>query len=193
MLVMKNSAIFIDRDGTLNEEVGFITDPAQFRLYDFTAEAVRLINDAGRMAIVTTNQSGIARGLYTEEFLLHLHTQMHSTLRQRGARLDAVYYCPHHPEIGDPPYRLVCNCRKPKPGLIERAARDFGLDLKECIVIGDRYSDIEMGHRGEARGVMVMTGNGQNEYRTQRSQWLRQPDYVAENLLEAVRWVLSEY
>jgi len=180
-------AIFIDRDGTLNEEVGFITDPAQLRLFDFSAEAVRLINEAGWRAIVTTNQSGIARGLFTDEFLMRLHEQMKSSLLQQGARLDAIYYCPHHPDFTD------CDCRKPKPGLIERAARDFGLDLKECFVIGDRYSDIEMGHRANAHSVLVMTGMGREEYKIQGAQWLRQPEYLAENLLESVRWILDVY
>ncbi len=108
-------AIFLDRDGTLNEEVGYITDPSQFRLYDFAAEAVRRINQAGRLAIVLTNQSGIARGLYDEAFLGEVHAGMQAALARADARIDGIYYCPHHPEIGAPPYRQPCDCRKPKP------------------------------------------------------------------------------
>jgi D-glycero-D-manno-heptose 1,7-bisphosphate phosphatase len=188
---MGERAIFIDRDGTLNEEVGFITDPSQFRLFDFAAEAIRLINDAGWRAIVITNQSGIARGLFTEEFLLRLHTQMQSVLWQEGARLDAIYYCPHHPEAGDPPYLQDCVCRKPKPGLMERAARDFDLVLRECFVVGDRHRDVELGLAAGARSVMVMTGGGREEYLKDSALWTRQPDRVAENLLDAVKWILS--
>jgi D-glycero-D-manno-heptose 1,7-bisphosphate phosphatase len=188
---MGERAIFIDRDGTLNEEVGFITDPSQFRLFDFAAEAIRLINDAGWRAIVITNQSGIARGLFTEEFLLRLHTQMQSVLWQEGARLDAIYYCPHHPEAGDPPYLRDCVCRKPKPGLMERAARDFDLVLRECFVVGDRHRDVELGLAAGARSVMVMTGGGREEYLKDSALWTRQPDQVAENLLDAVKWILS--
>ncbi len=188
---MRGRAIFIDRDGTLNEEVGFITDPSQFRLFDFAAEAIRLINEAGWRAIVITNQSGIARGLFTEESLLELHTQIQSVLWKQGARIDAVYYCPHHPEAGDPPYLQDCDCRKPKPGLIERAARDFDLVLKECFVVGDRYRDVEMGLTAGARSVMVMTGGGREEYHKDHTLWIRQPERVAENLLDAVKWMLS--
>lgn len=185
-----NRAIFIDRDGTLNEEAGYITDPAQFRLFDFAAEAIRLVNEAGWRAIILTNQSGVARGYFTEDFLSEIHAQMEESLRLQEARVDAIYYCAHHPEFGLPPYRLDCDCRKPKPGLIQRAARDFDLDPAGCFVIGDRYRDIEMGHAAGARGVMVMTGYGREEYETQRRDWPRQPDHVAGNLLDAVKWIL---
>jgi D-glycero-D-manno-heptose 1,7-bisphosphate phosphatase len=196
---MSDRAIFIDRDGTLNEEVGYITELTQFRLFDFAAEAVRLINDANWRAIVLTNQSGIARGLFDEEFLLRLHSRMEASLKLEGARLDAIYYCPHHPEFGEPPYHQDCNCRKPKPGLIERAMEDFQLDLKRSFVIGDRYRDVETGCRAGTRCVMVMTGHGREEFRTQRAspngqgQWEQkgQPEHIAENLVEAVRWILS--
>jgi D-glycero-D-manno-heptose 1,7-bisphosphate phosphatase len=187
---MIHRAIFLDRDGTLNEEAGYITDPAQFRLFDFAAEAVRLINKAGWRAIVLTNQSGVARGRFTEGFLLGIHALMEESLRLQGARVDAIYYCAHHPDFGSPPYRRDCDCRKPKPGLIEKAVRDFDLDLTECFVIGDRYRDVEMGHAAGAQGVMVMTGYGREEYSTERNRWPRQPDYIAENLLDAVKWIL---
>jgi D-glycero-D-manno-heptose 1,7-bisphosphate phosphatase len=187
---MKQRAIFIDRDGALNEEVGYITELSQFRLYGFSARAVKLINDAGRLAIVTTNQAGIARGLFSENFLAQLHGRMEAVLRRQGARLDAIYYCPHHPEFGDAPYRRDCDCRKPKPGLLERAARDFGLDLPECFMIGDRYRDIETGHVVGARSVMTLTGHGRAEYQARRASWPRPPERVAENLLEAVEWIL---
>jgi D-glycero-D-manno-heptose 1,7-bisphosphate phosphatase len=202
---MNNRAIFIDRDGTLNEEVGYITEMAQFRLFDFAAESVKLINDAGWRAVVITNQAGIARGHYSEDFLRQLHARMEQSLLRQGARLDAIYYCPHHPDFGEPPYRQNCNCRKPKPGLMEKAANAFCLDLNECYVIGDRYSDVETGHSAGARSVMVMTGNGREEYSQAGSQAqaasqegdsdrkreprTRQADHVCENLLEAVRWI----
>jgi len=188
---MTQRAIFIDRDGTLNEEAGYVTDPAQFRLFDFAAEAVRLVNEANRRAIVLTNQSGVARGYFTEEFLLAIHARMEESLRLQGARVDAIYYCAHHPDFGSPPYRRDCDCRKPKPGLIEKAAKDFDLNPSECFVIGDRYRDIEMGHAAGARGVMVMTGYGREEYEAQNRCWPRQPEFIAENLLEAVKLILG--
>jgi D-glycero-D-manno-heptose 1,7-bisphosphate phosphatase len=187
---MINRAIFLDRDGTLNVEDGHITSPERFRLYSFAAEAVRLINQSGWKAIVLTNQSGIARDYFTEATLAEIHELMRESLRLQGARLDAIYYCAHHPDYGSSRYRLVCDCRKPKPGLAETAARDFNLDLNRCYVIGDRYRDIEAGHAAGARGVMVMTGYGHEEYETDRDRWPRQPDHVAEDLLDAVKWIL---
>jgi len=188
---MTNHAIFLDRDGTLNEEDGHITAPDQFRLYSFAAEAVRLINQSGRMAVVLTNQSGIARNYFTEATLLKIHERMEGLLGMQGARIDAIYYCAHHPDYGSPPYRLDCDCRKPRPGLVERAARDLNLDLSRCYVIGDRYRDIEAGHAAGARGVMVLTGFGREEYESDHQHWPRQPDHVAGDLLDAVRWILD--
>jgi D-glycero-D-manno-heptose 1,7-bisphosphate phosphatase len=182
-------AIFIDRDGTLNEEVGYIRELQQFRLYDFAAEAVRLINTAGWRAIVITNQSGIARGLLTERFLAEVHGQMNMELEKAGARVDAIYHCPHHPNLGVPPFRLDCDCRKPKPGLLRRAAADFQLDLSASVVIGDRFRDVETAQAVGAKGVLVLTGYGQKELETQSAV---QPDHVAENLLEAVQWIIQE-
>jgi D-glycero-D-manno-heptose 1,7-bisphosphate phosphatase len=185
-----NRAIFLDRDGTLNEEDGHITSPERFRLYSFAAEAVRMINQSGWKAIVSTNQSGVARNYFTEATLIEIHKRMEESLRLQGARIDAIYYCTHHPDYGSPPYRLDCDCRKPKPGLVKRAAMDFNLDLNQCYAIGDRYRDIEAGHAAGARGVLVMTGYGREEYETRRRDWPRQPDFVAENLLDAVQLVL---
>lgn len=185
-------AIFVDRDGTLNEEVGYICSPEEFRLYDFAAESVRLINEAGWLAIVVTSQAGVARGMFTEEFLAQIHEDMKAQLERKGARVDAVYYCPHHPEIGSEIYRQNCDCRKPKPGMLYRAAEDFNLDLAECVVIGDRFRDYAMAQAVGGRGVLVLTGYGQEELASGNDLVSAQPpDHVAENLLEAVRWVIN--
>lgn len=177
-------AIFIDRDGTLNEEAGYVNHLSRFRPFDFAAEAVGLINRAGWRAILVTNQSGLARGYFTEELLARVHDRLGATLARGDARLDAIYYCPHHPSAG-------CDCRKPNPGLLSRAAADFGLDLRRCFVVGDRYKDVELAHRAGAAGVMVLTGYGRGEYEHQRAAWPAPPEHVAENLLDAVRWILS--
>jgi D-glycero-D-manno-heptose 1,7-bisphosphate phosphatase len=116
---------------------------------------------------------------------------MEDSLRLQEARLDAIYVCAHHPDFGSPPLRCDCDCRKPKPGLIERAAKDFDLDLRDCFVIGDRYRDVEMGHAAGARSALVMTGFGREEYETGREGWPRQPDVVAEDLLAAVKRILK--
>src|SRR5262245_54097458 len=114
---MTNRAIFLDRDGTLNEEDGYVSSPERFRLYSFAAEAVRLINQSGWKAVVLTNQSGVARGYFTEATLIEIHERMEESLRLQGARIDAIYYCAHHPDYGSTPYRMDCAWRKPKPGL----------------------------------------------------------------------------
>ena len=188
---MSSKAIFIDRDGTLNEDVGYISDPKEFRLFDFAPEAVRLINNSGFLVIVLTNQSGIARGFLTEEILGRLHDKMESELASRGARIDRIYFCPHHPEIGEPPYKVDCDCRKPKSGLILQAATEMDVNLKKSYVVGDRYRDMEMGQAVGATGVLVLTGFGREEALTPPANRLQQPEHVAENLVEAVRWILN--
>ena len=187
----KESAVFIDRDGTLNEEVGYIREPEQVKLFDTSMEAIRRINRSGRKVIVITNQSGVARGFLDESKLAEIHKQLHTTLGDVGAHIDAIYYCPHHPRAGELPYRGECSCRKPKPGLLHQAERDFNLDLSSCFVIGDRYLDIEMAHHVGARGILVRTGYGQSEYDSNRHSWPRHPDFVADNLQEAVDWILA--
>lgn len=187
----KRKAIFIDRDGTINEEVGYITDPSQVRVYDFAVDAIRSINEAGFLAIAVTNQAGIARGVFTEDFLSEIHLLINDTLRSGGARLDAIYFCPHHPRDGGQPYRIECDCLKPLPGMLLRAAEDFNIDLAGSYMIGDRYRDVEAGHRAGALSVMVRTGYGEAELATESTLWSRKPEHVASNLLEATRWILS--
>jgi len=116
-----------------------------------------------------------------------VHDALARELGREGARLDAVYYCPHHPSVGEPPYRLECDCRKPKPGLILRAAEEFGLDLARCWMVGDRYGDTELARNAGVRSALVLTGYGRGEWEHQRESWKHQPDLVAENLLEAAR------
>ena len=194
---LSRRAIFLDRDGTLNEEVGYICDPSQFRLLDFAADAIRLANESGWLVIVITNQAGIARGLFTEEFLAGIHQRMTEELTLAGARVDAIYYCPHHPEIGEPPYRQVCDCRKPQPGLLTRAAAEFNLNLSECLIIGDRYDDVAAAQAAGARGVLVLTGHGREEFEQEQAMWPHDnnhivADHIAANVLEAVRWIINE-
>lgn len=186
-------AVFLDRDGTLNEEVGYICDAAQFRLYQFAAEAVRLIKEAGWLAVIITNQAGIARGLFNEEFLARLHEQMKAELSFAGAEIDAIYYCPHYPTEGEAPYRQECDCRKPKPGMLNQAAKDLHIDLSASVVIGDRFRDLAMAQAVGARSVLVLTGYGREELERDAAIWPQQPDHVAENLLDAVRWVLNQF
>ena len=185
-------AVFIDRDGTLSEEVGYINHPERFRLFPYAAEAIRRLNENGWLAIVTTNQAGVARGYFSEEMIETVHNGMKDKLAIDGARLDAIYYCAHHPSVGDPPYRVDCDCRKPKPGLITRAAADFEVDLKNSWMVGDRYSDIQMARNAGVKSAFVLSGYGRGEWEHQRQSWTEQPDMVAENLLQVVLNIVEE-
>ncbi|HZT57279.1 MAG TPA: HAD family hydrolase [Pyrinomonadaceae bacterium] len=183
-------AVFIDRDGTISEEVGYVNHVSRYRVFPFAAEAVRALKRAGWLAILVTNQAGVARGYFEESLVGEVHNVLTAELERGGARLDAIYYCPHHPSVGEPPYRLDCDCRKPRPGLILRAAEDFDLDLARCWMVGDRYSDTELARNAGVRSAFVLTGYGRGELEHQSSAWQKRPDIVAENLLEAVKKIV---
>lgn len=188
---MRQPAVFIDRDGTISEEVGYVNHPTRFQLYPYSSSAVKMLNDKGWLAVVVTNQAGVARGYFSEDIVKQIHGKMERELLDASARLDAVYYCVHHPTVGEPPYRLDCDCRKPKAGLIKRAASDFEIDLSSSWVVGDRYSDVELARNAGLRSGFVLSGYGRGEWEYQRAGWKYQPDIVCENLLEAVELILK--
>ncbi|HKG13427.1 MAG TPA: HAD family hydrolase [Pyrinomonadaceae bacterium] len=181
----------MDRDGTISEEVGYVNHVSRYRVFPFAAEAVRTLNEAGWLAVLVTNQAGVARGYFKEDLIGEVHKVLASELGRGGARLDAVYYCPHHPSVGEPPYRFDCDCRKPRPGLLLRAADELGLDLSRCWMVGDRHSDTELARNAGARSALVLTGYGRGELEHQSHAWPRRPDLVAENLLEAVKKIVQ--
>jgi D-glycero-D-manno-heptose 1,7-bisphosphate phosphatase len=185
-------AVFIDRDGTISEEVGYVNHPSRYRVFPYAAEAIKQLNEAGWLAVLITNQAGVARGYFTEEVIGAVHTLLAQELERGGARLDAIYYCPHHPSVGEPPYRFDCDCRKPRPGLIRRAAVELDIDLAASWMIGDRYSDTELARNAGTRAALVLSGYGRGEWEYQRAAWRHQPDLVAENLLEAVRTITEK-
>jgi D,D-heptose 1,7-bisphosphate phosphatase len=185
-----SAAIFVDRDGTLNEDIGYVSTPGELVLYPWAAEAVRLINKSGFLTIVITNQAGIARGMYTEQTLDAIHSRMIEQLARKGARIDGVYYCPHHPEIGAGRYRKACECRKPQTGMLDKAARDHHINLTRSFVIGDKASDIKLAENAGARAALVLTGYGQQTL-AHLDRWPCAPEIVAENLLEAVKRILD--
>lgn len=178
-------AVFLDRDGTICEEVGYLNHISRLQIFPFAAAAVRRLNDAQVPVIVVSNQSGISRGIVPESLVNETHRRITQELARHGARLNGFYYCPHARQD-------QCNCRKPLPGLLEQAAREHGVDVQKSFVVGDRYVDVELAHRAGARGVLVLTGYGRGEYELHRAGWPRQPDYVAENLGEAVEQILAE-
>jgi D-glycero-D-manno-heptose 1,7-bisphosphate phosphatase len=188
---MMQPAVFIDRDGTISEEVGYVNHPSRFRLFPYSSQAIRKLNERHWLAIVVTNQAGVARGYFSEDVILRVHDQLDLELKKQQAQLDAIYYCAHHPSVGEPPYRLDCDCRKPKAGLVNRAAQDFEIDLSASWMVGDRYSDIELARNAGLRSAFVLSGYGRGEWEYQRAGWKQQPDLVCENLLEAVESILS--
>jgi D-glycero-D-manno-heptose 1,7-bisphosphate phosphatase len=188
--VARRPAVFIDRDGTLTEEVGYVNHPSRLRLLPRSAEAVRRLNEAGIAAVVVTNQAGIARGYFTPEVMHAVHERLDEMLGQAGAHLDGVYVCPHHPTEGGPPFRADCDCRKPKPGLLLRAARDLDLDLAGSTMVGDKASDLLVAPAVGARAVLVLTGYGRGEWEYRREHFSVTPNHVAADLLDAVDWAI---
>ena len=158
-----NRAVFLDRDGTLIEEVGYLDRVDRLHVFPETVDALRVLQRAGLRLIIATNQSGIAQGLFTETFVRDLHEHLTQRLAAGGVRLDAIYFCPHHPEAKLAAYRTTCACRKPASGLVEQAARDFDLDLARSYMIGDRWRDLRAGQAVGTAGVLVRTGYGETE------------------------------
>ena len=189
---MKRPAVFIDRDGTISEEVGYVNHPSRYRVFPYAARAVKLLNEAGWLAVLVTNQAGVARGYFAEDLIGEVHAALARELERGGARLDAVYYCPHHPSAGEPPYRQDCDCRKPRPGLVRRAAEELNVDLSASWMVGDRYGDVELARNAGLRSAFVLSGYGRGEWEYQRARWPHQPDLVAEDLLEAAREILRK-
>ncbi len=151
-------AAFLDRDGTINVEVDYLSSPEALELLPGAARAIRRLNEGGWLVVVVTNQSGIARGKLDEAQLTAIHAELDAKLQQEGARVDAYYHCPHHPEHGPPPYRQECECRKPRPGMLLRAAREHDLELESSWMIGDSLRDLEAGRAAGTRCILVATG-----------------------------------
>lgn len=180
---MSSAAVFLDRDGTINEEMGYINHVSRFTLLPQAIPAIRRLNEAGVKVVVITNQSGAARGYFPPSLVAEVHGHLKRLLAEAGAHLDGIYTCLHHPEED-------CACRKPKPGLIQQAARDLDLDLGCSYLVGDRYKDVETAANAGVQGILVLTGYGRGEY-----EFLRPPRlaaHVAPNLLEATDWILQD-
>jgi histidinol-phosphate phosphatase family protein len=177
-MVPGRSAVFVDRDDTLNKDCPYCSKPEQIVLLPTVAEGVRVLNEAGLPVLVVTNQSGVGRGFFTEADLVRMHDKLQADLLAQGAHVDAFYHCPHPPEAG-------CPDRKPGTGMLEHAARDIGLDLRKCAVIGDRVLDVELARRAHALAVMVPSERG----RVELAEGGEQPDHVAPDFASAARWV----
>jgi D-glycero-D-manno-heptose 1,7-bisphosphate phosphatase len=182
---LSGRAVFLDRDDTIIRDRHYLDDPDGVELMPGAAEAIRLLNRHRVPAIVVTNQSGIARGLFSEHRLELIHLRLTELLADRSAVLDAIYFCPHHPQGSVEKYSFPCTCRKPEPGLLMKAAQDFGLDLAGCYMVGDKLEDMETIHRVRGKGVLI----GEDNSREAESGG---PDHRAQNLFEAVQWILKD-
>jgi len=188
---MKKIAVFLDRDGTLNEEVNLLIKPEQIKLIEGAAEGLKLLNEKNILAIITTNQPVVARNLITEEQLKEINAELLNQLEKKGAHIDSVYYCPHHPEKNHPEandlnYRRVCNCRKPGIGMILESTKTFKIDIKISYVVGDRSVDVKFGKNAGCTTILVRTGFGGKD-----KKYNVAADYECKDLLEACKLIIS--
>jgi D-glycero-D-manno-heptose 1,7-bisphosphate phosphatase len=183
---MSRPAVFLDRDGTLIQECGYLVRLEMMTVFPWTGDAVRLLNRAGFATVVITNQAAIARGMIDEAFLARTHQELDARLGR--ARVDAYYYCPHLSEAPLEQYRQACRCRKPGPGMIEQACRDLDLDPARSFTVGDRWLDVACGRAAGTRTVLVRTGHGVEEEEQPRDDV--RADAILNNLMEAVGWIL---
>ena len=188
---MSRPAVFFDRDGTLSHEVGYVNHLTRFQPFSFAVDAIRAVNAANRLAVVVTNQAGVARGYYSEEHVRRVNDRLEALLKAEGVDLDRIYYCPHHPTEGMGAHTLSCDCRKPEPGMLIQAASDQPINLGRSFVVGDKLTDIEMAHRVGAKGVLVLTGYG-NEQIAKKGEAGPHPDRIASDLEEAAEWIVTQ-
>jgi len=182
---MSHPAVFLDRDGTINEEMGYINHLIRFRLLPKVVAAIRCLNEAGFKVVIITNQSGAARGYFAASLVDEVHEHLKMMLAAGGAHVDGIYACLHSPQDG-------CACRKPQPALIHQAARDLDLDLSRSYLVGDRYRDVETATNAGVKGILVLTGYGLGEYEYLREAQSVQPVHVAPDLQEAAEWILRD-
>jgi D-glycero-D-manno-heptose 1,7-bisphosphate phosphatase len=187
---MSNVALFLDRDGTLIEEVGYLDRPERVQLYPWSVDAIRALNRAGVRAVLVSNQSGVARGFFSEAVVERVHARIADLLAAGGAAIDAYYYCPHHPDGKVAAYARACECRKPGRGLVDRAVRELGVDPAKSFTVGDRWLDVGLAKAVGARGILVRTGYGLTE--ESRPPEGLAADAVVDNLIEAVSWLLRK-
>ena len=185
---MTRPAVFLDRDGTLIEERGYLDRMELLDLFPWTADALRLLKRAGYTLVVVTNQSAIARGIIDEAFLNQVHQEMSARLARGGAAIDGYYHCPHLADAPIERYRQHCRCRKPGPGMIEQACRDLGLDPSRSFLIGDRWLDVACGAAAGTRTIRVRTGHGAAESVSPPVNV--KADMILDNLMEAAGWIL---
>jgi len=185
-------AIFVDRDGTLNVEVNYLSRPEELVLIPGAAKAISRLAQAGFCVIIITNQSAIARGIITETDLEVIHEELCRQLASEGAHVDGIYHCPHHPEAGSPKFRIKCECRKPAPGLLLQAASEHNISLKESIMIGDNITDLQAGWNAGCRSALVLTGYGKETWSNASPEVRNQIGFTGQDISEVVHQLLEE-
>jgi D-glycero-D-manno-heptose 1,7-bisphosphate phosphatase len=185
-------AVFLDRDGTLLHDPGYLSRLEDVRWFPWSLEAIRLLNRGGFLVFVITNQGGIALGLFDEAFVTSVHDRLRADLAAAGAHVDGWYYCPHHPRGEIAALRIECECRKPRPGMIHQAQREFDIDLEQSFAVGDKATDVALATGVGARGVLVLTGHGEAE-RARGGGTVTGAACVAANLMDATSWMLAEH
>ncbi len=188
---LKRPAVFLDRDGTINEQMGYINHLSRFVFLPGVPEAVGLLNKNNFLAIIVSNQSGVARGYFPIDLVHEVHKFLKASLKERGAVIDGIFFCPHHPRGVVTEYGHACDCRKPETGLIDMACESFDIDLSNSYVVGDRHIDIELAHRSNLDGIMVKTGYGLGEVEHILPKKSIKPIHIASDLLDAVRWIVG--
>lgn len=188
---MKRPAVFIDRDGTINEQMGYINHISRFKILPGVSKAIKLLNENDYLVLVVTNQSGIARGYFPVELVDKIHSYMRDTLGEKGARIDGIFFCPHYPGGKIKEYAFDCTCRKPETGMIDKALEMFDLDMEHSFMVGDHFTDLEFAHNCHLKGIMVKTGYGLGEVDYILPDFEHKPVHVAEDLLGAVKWILK--
>jgi len=193
---MQNSnlrpTVFLDRDGTINYDAGYINHINSFRVYPFAAEAIRLLNLHNFLVVIITNQSGIGRGFFDIKTLNTLHEYMLKTLSDQGAIVDAIYFCPHDIGSKDMEYKIDCTCRKPHPGMLLQAITELPINQAEMFFIGDKSSDIEAGAAAGATTYLVKTGYGEGDIDAGLKKYKSKPDNIVDNLIDAVLDILKK-
>lgn len=189
---MRQKAVFLDRDGTIIQENGYISKIKQVDFIPGSIEAIKRLKSLGYKIIVITNQSGVAQRFFTEKDLKKVHNYLQKQLRKDKAGWDGIYYCPHHPRVGLKRYLKDCNCRKPKTGLVKLAAREHKLKLKGSVVIGDRLSDVGLGKNAKMESILLLTGHGKKESKKVGTYPKTKPNFIAQNLLEAAKYLQKQ-
>jgi D-glycero-D-manno-heptose 1,7-bisphosphate phosphatase len=190
ILKMKKRAVFLDRDGTINKDVGYPSSFSMIEIFPYSFEAIKKINEADLLAVIVSNQSGVGRGLIVEENLHNIHQELRAAFAKRGAHFDGFYYCPHYHLSSIPKYRKNCQCRKPNPGMGLQAAADLNIDMNNSYMVGDKVEDILFGRNIQAKPILLLTGFGQKALPKLKKKGIV-PAYVASNLLDAVNWILK--